>query len=115
MDDDQGICSSMAMLLREEGYCVDETVDSGEAARLIKKDTYDVCLFDYKMRGLNGLDLLKMTKAIHPRCSVFIISGMLNIEELCSREVQAGLTAGVISKPFDVDALLKMIATVCSP
>ncbi|MBF0485327.1 MAG: response regulator [Candidatus Omnitrophica bacterium] len=110
VDDDPGVCNSLALLLRGEKYCVDNTTDSGEGAILIKKNKYDLCLFDYKMKGLNGLDLLKMTKEANPLCSVFIISAMLNIDELCKKEIKAGLLAGIISKPFDVEALLQRIA-----
>ncbi|MDD5668594.1 MAG: response regulator [Candidatus Omnitrophica bacterium] len=112
VDDDSGICNSFAVLFREEGYCVHATTDSGEASVFIKKNRYDVCIFDYKMQGLNGIDLLKMTKEVNPLCAVFIVSGMLNIDELCKKEIKAGLAAGIISKPFDVDALLQRIAAI---
>ena len=112
VDDDQGICNALAILLREEGYCVDETTDSHKAADFIKKNKYDVCLFDYKMKGLHGIELLKIVKNINPISSVFIISAMLDIEELCRKEMKAGLIAGIIGKPFDVDALLQRIADV---
>lgn len=113
VDDDLGICNSLALLLRGEKYHVDNTADSGEGVTLIKKNKYDVCLFDYKMKGLNGMDLLRITKDINPRCQVFIISAMLNIDELFKKEIKAGLLAGIISKPFDVEELLqKIIAAV---
>ena len=112
VDDDWGVCNSFAMLLRGEGYYIDMTTDSREAAILIKKDKYDVCFFDYKMKGLNGIDLLRMIKNVNPQCSVFIVSGMLNLDELCKKEVKAGLVAGIISKPFDVGALLQRIAAL---
>jgi len=112
VDDYPDICNSLAIIFREEGYCVNETTDSGEAAILIKKNRYDVCLFDYKMRTLSGIDLLKMTKDVNPRCSVFIISGMSNIDELFNKEINAGLVAGIINKPFNVDALLQRIAAI---
>jgi DNA-binding NtrC family response regulator len=112
VDDDPGICDSLAILLRGEGYYVDETLDSGEATILIKKDRYDICLFDYKMKGLNGIDLLKMTKDVNPRCSVFIVSGM-DMDEICNKEINADLANGSISKPFDIEALLQRIEMIC--
>lgn len=112
LDDDPSISHSLAILFREEGFCVDEATDSFEAAAVIKKDKYDVCLFDYKMKGLSGIDLLRIAKETNPQCAVFIVSGMLNIDELCRKEVDAGLVAGIISKPFDVEALLKRIAVI---
>ena len=110
VDDDWDICNSLAILLRGEGYCVDEKTDSEEAMILIKKDKYDICLFDYKLKGLNGIDLLKMTKNINPRCSVFIVSGM-NMDEICNRDINTELVTGSISKPFDIEELLQKIET----
>ena len=112
VDDDWGVCNSLTILLRGEGYCVDGIRDSREAVIVVKKDKYDVCLFDYKMKGINGIDLLRITKNANPQCSVFIISAMLNIDELCKKETKAGLVAGIISKPFDVGALLQRIAAL---
>ena len=112
VDDDPGICDSLAIIFRFEGYHVEAITDSGEAAVLIKKNKYDVCVFDYKMKGLNGIDLLKMIKEIDPRCFVFIISGALTIEQLCKKEIKAGVAADIISKPFDVEVLLKKIRAV---
>ena len=112
VDDDSGVCNSLAMLLRGEGYSVDATTDSREVAVLMEKDKYDVCLFDYKMKGLNGKDLLKITKNAHPQCLVFIVSAMFNLDELCKKEIKSGLVVGVISKPFDVEELLQKIAVL---
>jgi len=105
VDDDPDICNSLAILFREEGYYVDETTDSKEAAILIKQDRHDVYLFDYTMKGASGKDLLKMAKDVNPRCLVFIISGRVDIDKLCHK-----LADGIIIKPFDVEALLQRIA-----
>ena len=112
VDDDLGISNSLAFLLRDEGYDVDVTTDSTEGAVLIKKNRYDVSIFDYKMRGLNGIDLLKMTKVKNPQCAVFIISGMLNIDGLSNKKKAADLATAIITKPFDVEALLQRIAAI---
>ena len=109
VDDDSGVGDSFAMLLRGEGYLVDYTNDSREGAIMAKKDRYDLCVFDYKMAHLNGVELLKITKKANPGCRVFIISGMLDIEKL---KIDAGLADGVIGKPFDVEALLQRIAAI---
>ena len=63
------------------------------------------------MKGLNGIDLLEMTKDVNPQCSVFIISGM-DTDEICNKEIKAGLVAGIISKPFNVGPLLERIAAL---
>ena len=114
VDDDSSLCNSFTMLLRGEGYSVDSTMDSLEWEILVRQDKYDICFFDYKMKGLNGKDLLKITKNVNPLCSVFIVSAMFNLDELCQKEIKSGLATGVISKPFDVEELLKKIAAMDS-
>ena len=109
VDDDTSVSNSLAMLIREEGYLVDNTSDSGEGALLIEKNEYDVCLFDYKMKGLTGIDLLKMIKNKNPQCAVFIISGTLDIDTLRADKNIGSLAAGIISKPFDIEALFQKI------
>jgi len=110
VDDYESICESLAMLFREEGYLVDNTTDSAQGARLIKKNRYDACIFDYKMKGLTGIELLKMVKNKNPRCPVFIMSGVLNIDLLSTDKSVVSLAAGLIGKPFDVEQLLKNVA-----
>lgn len=108
VDDDISVSNSLAMLIREEGYLVDNTSDSAEGVLLIEKNWYDVCLFDFKMKGLNGADLLKTVKNKNPRCAVFIISGTLDIDTL-----RAGsLAAGIISKPFHIEELFQKIKVI---
>jgi DNA-binding NtrC family response regulator len=114
VDDYESICESLAMLFREEGYLVDNTTDSSKAALLIKKNRYDACVFDYKMKPLTGIDLLRIVKKINPRCFVFIISGLLNIELLSVDKNVISLATELISKPFDAEALLKKVAAVFS-
>ena len=112
VDDYPGISDALAILFREEGYLVDNTMDSSKAALLIKKNRYDVCIFDYKMKPLTGIDLLKMVKNINPQCAVFIISGVLNIDLLSEDKNLVSLATELISKPFDAEALLKKVAAV---
>ena len=112
VDDYESICDSLAMLFRDEGYLVDNTSDSSKAAVLIKKNKYDVCVFDYKMKPLTGVDLLKMVKNKNPGCFVFIISGVLTIELISADKKVVALATGLITKPFDAEGLLKKIAAV---
>jgi DNA-binding NtrC family response regulator len=108
VDDDKSVGHSLGILLREDGYLVDITMDSTEAALLIEKSKYDVYLFDYKMKGLNGGDLLKITKTKYPQSAVFIISGMMEADTFSVD----GVTANVIHKPFDIESLFEKIRLI---
>ncbi len=107
VDNDLSVRNSLAMLLRGEGYRIDETGDSAEAKILIEGNKYGACLFDYKLDGLSGIELLKLVKNKNPQCPVFIISGMVDIDQSCTK-----LADGIISKPFNIDALLQKIEDI---
>jgi DNA-binding NtrC family response regulator len=114
VDDYESICNSLALIFRQEGYLVDNTTDSSEAALLIEKNRYDLCVFDYKMKPLTGIDLLKLVKTKDPGCFVFIMSGVLNIELISADKSVVSLATALITKPFDPEHLLNKIAAVFS-
>ena len=112
IDDDVGLCQDLAGILRDEGYFVDNVSDSVKGLTLINQNAYDVSLFDYKMTGLNGVDLLRKAKQKDAKSVVFIISGMPFIEELLEEEMVSHLVDEVINKPFDIEALLQKIRNI---
>lgn len=84
----------------------------GEGALLIEKNSYDVGIFDYKMKDLSGIDLLRIMKSKNPRCTVFIISGTLDIDTLRADDIIANFAAYIISKPFDIEVLFQKIRVI---
>ncbi len=109
VDDDTELCQELSEILRDEGYLVDEISDSMQAEYLIKQNSYGIYLFDYKMTGLNGVDLLRKVKEKDSKSVVFIISGRPFIEKLLEEENVSHLVSGVITKPFDIEMLVQKI------
>ena len=59
VDDEAGVRSSLAAVLRDEGYAV-ETAESGEAClERTARETPDVILLDIWLPGLDGLATLE--------------------------------------------------------
>jgi DNA-binding response OmpR family regulator len=109
IDDDSELAEEMTEILRDNGYCVENTSDSARGELLIAKNTYDVYLLDYKMSGLNGVDLLKKIKKRKFKSDVFIISGRPFIETVLQEEGVHNLVRGVIKKPFNIEVLIQKI------
>lgn len=109
IDDDAELCQELAEVLRDEGYLVDEACDVSQGEIFIKQNSYDICLFDYKMPGLSGVDLLRSLKKRSPQSAVLIISGRPLIEEILKKENVSHLVAAVVNKPFDIKILLQSI------
>ncbi|MDA1306424.1 MAG: sigma-54 dependent transcriptional regulator [Acidobacteria bacterium] len=80
VDDEAGVRSSLAGVLRDEGYQVD-TVDSGEAClEQVRRKAYDVLLLDIWLPGMDGLDTLEELRARGLEAEVVMISGHGSIE-----------------------------------
>ena len=109
IDDDPQLCEEVAEMLRDEGYFVDNTSDEAQGEALIKNNTYDICLLDYKMPHLTGIDLLKKIKEKNPRCAGLIVSGRPFIQKVIEEENASHLVSGIIEKPFELKAILDKI------
>ena len=109
IDDDVQLCEEIAEILRDEGYFVDNTSDEAKGEALIKNNTYDICLLDYKMPRLTGIELLKKIKEKNPRCTAFIVSGRPFIKKIIEEQNVSHLVSGIIEKPFEIKDVLDKI------
>jgi two-component system nitrogen regulation response regulator NtrX len=80
VDDEEGVRSSLAGILRDEGYIVD-TVDSGEKCLdALAKSDYHAVFLDVWMPGKDGLEILTELTARPTAPAVIMISGHGTIE-----------------------------------
>jgi two-component system nitrogen regulation response regulator NtrX len=80
VDDEAGVRSSLAAILRDEGYDVD-VVDSGEACLdQVARERYDAILLDIWLPGIDGLVTLERLGDRKVDVPVIMISGHANIE-----------------------------------
>lgn len=109
IDDDVDLCAEMRELLGDEGYCVETVSDGKECQAYIEKNPYDIIILDYRMPGLNGVEVLKLIEKKNLKSRVFIATGRPFIEKLLAEEKLLATVAGIINKPFDVQTLLDKI------
>jgi len=111
VDDEAGVRSSLAGVLRDEGYQVD-TVDSGEACiEQVKRKQYDVLLLDIWLPGLDGLDTLEQLRglagSIGFEAEVVMISGHGSIEHAV-RATKLG-AFDFIEKPLSLEKTVLVV------
>jgi DNA-binding NtrC family response regulator len=97
---------SVARTLRFARYEVDEARDGETAVKLLRTETYDAVVSDFRMPGVvNGLDVLTYYHALCPKNPVILITAQ-------DQGVQKSLEAlgGIyIRKPFFVEDLLAIL------
>jgi DNA-binding response OmpR family regulator len=109
VDDDSALAEEMAEILRDQGYEAESVSDSVLAETKFRKENYDLYLFDYKMTGFSGVDLLLRVKEMRTETPVFIISGRPSMDKILLEHNVLHLVSAVIQKPFNIDALLAKI------
>ena len=96
--------------LKGEGHFVMEAADGEEGLRHVHSRHFDLLLLDYRMPGMNGMDVLKAVKAINPEIDVVIITAHGTIETAVEA-MKAG-ALDYIMKPLEFDELLIQIERV---
>ncbi len=113
IDDDEAHRSAMVIMLEDEDYAVEEA-DCGEAAlEMIKKRSYDLIITDFKMKKIDGMELLKLINDLDPLLRVIMVTGFGSIEHAVEAIHNGALD--YIPKPVDPKKLKSTIHNALSP
>ncbi len=74
VDDEEGVRSFLAEALLSAGYEVEACKDGAEAYRKLASWAPVVLVTDMKMPGLDGLELLRRSRAEHPNVEVIVLT-----------------------------------------
>ncbi|MBP6941962.1 MAG: sigma-54-dependent Fis family transcriptional regulator [Syntrophorhabdaceae bacterium] len=110
VDDEDSIRNRCVQLLQKKDYNVQGVSDGEQALFLIKKDSFSLVIADIRMPGLNGIDLLEKIKETHPDTEVVMITGYGTVDNAV--EAMKLGAYDYITKPFDMDRLLKVVEHV---
>ena len=99
---------SQRMILRDflakQGYTVEEAESGEKGVAAVKAGHFDLLLLDYKMPGMNGLEVLEEVKKINPDIDVIMMTAFGTIETAV-RAMKSG-AVDYVTKPVDLDELL---------
>ena len=106
LDDDANTLSGIVEMLRDAGHQVTGASTYDAAKRLLGIATYDLFITDVRLRGYNGLHLVRQSNLEYPDMSIAIMTGY----DESMMEIEAGrYGAAFIRKP---GAPAEMLATV---
>jgi DNA-binding NtrC family response regulator len=108
VEDDAITRRNLSVLLKDEGYDVDQAGDGVQALEILAGRPFDLVLSDIVMPRMDGLKLLQQLQAMAPQMPVVIMTSYVS-DSLSS--VPAG-AAEFIRKPFVLDDLLFKVQRV---
>lgn len=80
VDDDDELRSTLAAFFRRNGYGVEESRDGEAALNVLGERTFDAAVFDMRMPGLSGVELLARLRAAGNDLPVVILTGEATVE-----------------------------------
>lgn len=79
--DDEKIVGDMAkMSLEREGYRVETFLNGETALARLKQERFDVVVTDLKMKGIDGMEVLRTVKELSPDTKVIMITAFANLD-----------------------------------
>ena len=106
VDDDKDTCASMSDIFVDVGYTVDVDHDGPGALELSGRHEYRLALLDYKMPGMDGLELCRRLRGSQPALVVALVTAFASATTRAASE--AGVRR-VLAKPVDFAVLLPLV------
>lgn len=106
VDDQVGIRMLLEDVLSDSGYQISLASNGKEAIEKLTAFTYDLVILDYQLPVFNGKVVIEKMHDEGIAAQVIVISGL---PELVRKELGEGILAKVISKPFNLTQLCKIV------
>lgn len=79
--DDEKIVGDMAKLsLEQEGYIVETFLNAEPALERLKEEKFNLVITDLKMKGIDGMEVLRTVKNLSPETKVIMITAFANLD-----------------------------------
>ena len=107
VDDNSDMCEIVSDCLEEEGYNVVSVPDGESALSRLKCNHYDLVIVDYRLHGIDGLQVLEKAHQIDSSLITVMISAF-GSDSMRSRSKALGVH-DFIEKPFDIEKMVTVV------
>ena len=110
VDDNPSVANTLADILEVNGYEVHVAYSGPEALEILRGNSIDVLLTDVKMPDMNGFELYREAKKIHPTLPTILMTAYAE-DNLIQQGMREGIKT-VLTKPLDIDFLLSLFSAI---
>ncbi|HYC53981.1 MAG TPA: sigma-54 dependent transcriptional regulator [Candidatus Binatia bacterium] len=108
VDDEERMAGVAAMALARAGYACETCSSAENALESLDASLADVVVTDWKMPGMDGLELLRRIRARHPGLPVVMITAHGSVPSAVQAMREGAFD--YVTKPFDNDELRAVVA-----
>ena len=109
VDDSNGICKTMTMILQRKGFDVTCAMDGPEAIERVKERQFDNILLDIRLPGMDGVEVNRQIRSLRPQSRVAMMTAYAD-EDKVRTSLEAGAER-VFYKPLDMDTVINYLQT----
>ena len=80
VDDELSMRQFLTHLFQREGHSIRVAENGRRAMEMLRQQPVDVIISDVRMPDMDGIDLLRATKELHPRTEVIMMTAFANEE-----------------------------------
>ena len=113
LDDEPIVCERLCSMLEKMNLEVETFVDPGKAIKRIVEAPFQVLITDLKMKELDGIEILKITRRVSPETKVIMITGFATVEK-AKEALQLGVF-DFLAKPFKLSQLRDLVSKALNP
>ena len=100
IDDEKIVVNMTKMHLVKEGFEVETFLSAAPALERLKEEKFDVVVTDLKMKGIDGMEVLRTIKRLYPDIQVIMITAFAHLNT--SIEAFRGQVFDFFPKPFKI-------------
>ena len=103
IDDENIVGKMIKAVLEQDGYMVETFLNATPALSRLKEERFDVVITDLKMKGLDGMDVLRTVKTESPDTKVIMITAFASLD--AAIEAMRGKVDDFFPKPLKIKDL----------
>jgi two-component system nitrogen regulation response regulator GlnG len=107
LDDDKPFCELFSQFINSQGLTPLVAYDAETALKIIRLESPDVLIADFRMPGRNGLDVLRSAKALDEDLPVILMTGYAEVQGAVEA-MKAG-AHDYLAKPFLLEDTMRVI------
>jgi two-component system response regulator PilR (NtrC family) len=108
VDDERSMRDLLAIMLKQEGHDVAVVEGGAQAIETLAREVFDLVITDLRMRGVDGLAVLRAAKEHSPETVVVVITAFASTETAV--EAMRLGAYDYITKPFKMDEIKLVLA-----
>lgn len=107
VDDHAAGLAARSMVLTELGYEITAVRSAEEAIEQFERSPFPVVVTDYRMPGINGIELIEALRELAPETRVVLISGF--VDGMGLTEENTGADAVIMKSANEVQQLVRSV------